>query len=805
MRVLNEGARLAGRYSLIRQLGVGGMSDVWLARDRQADALVALKFLAQSIAPKTLYRDLLHKEWRTGSRLMHPHIVRVFEFHDDPDGAFYSLQHIAGPDISVLAGGELATALRPVGLIADALRYAHGKGVVHRDIKASNILIDAQGAPYLIDFGVAGEPGAVAAGGSKVNASPQQLAGEAASAADDVYALGVLLCELVTQNPPPHAAPLVLKTSDGADLLPELNLLINHMLHVDAAKRPSAEDVTERLRDAGYAAGPAPRNLPGTAAPTQDVVIEAPQQSIRTQQRPAPAAPADESARASSGISPKVVYGGLGLLLALFLAVIFLLPGAVDQTPVAESPATADTTSDESENQLSTEGDESLLPADQPAEENLLSNVPPVPGDEDAGFNENSVDSASQAAALRVATDEALGDLLSRLERLQYRAIDRWGGQPYLDAVNVYNEGDEAYLAKNYRVALQRYREAIEMLDPFFDRIDQVFEQTLGEAEDAFDNGDHLEAVRLYDLAVAITPGHAGAAAGLRRALNLESVLSLMEQGLKYEDDLELDAARLSFEKVLELDGAWQPAINALDRIRAAIKNMSFEQRMTEGLNALAAGDYPSARAAFNAAKILDPTSTQPADGLLQVDQEIRLSNIQRLEARAADLEAAEEWETSIAVYQEILEIDSALDFAKDGLARSSGRAKLHQSLLEFIENPDGLSEEATMQRATRMLLDVSRLSPMGPRLENQKNELSRLLKRAATPMTVQLVSDNITNVAIFKVGRFGQFGQQEISLRPGVYVAVGSRPGFKDIRMEFRVAPEIEMKPIVIQCEEQI
>ena len=95
--------------------------------------------------------------------------------------------------------------------------------------------------------------------------------------------------------------------------------------------------------------------------------------------------------------------------------------------------------------------------------------------------------------------------------------------------------------------------------------------------------------------------------------------------------------------------------------------------------------------------------------------------------------------------------------------------------------------------------------TPMGPRLEDQKNTLSRLLKRAATPLGVHLISDSLTDVSIFKVAKLGSFQSHELNLRPGVYVAVGSRPGYRDVRIEFRVAPEIEMKPIVVQCEEQI
>ena len=109
------------------------------------------------------------------------------------------------------------------------------------------------------------------------------------------------------------------------------------------------------------------------------------------------------------------------------------------------------------------------------------------------------------------------------------------------------------------------------------------------------------------------------------------------------------------------------------------------------------------------------------------------------------------------------------------------------------------------MQSATQLLLDITRINPMGPRLEDQKTELSRLLKRAATPLPVELVSDNATEVSLFRIGRFGMFGNRQIELLPGNYVAVGIRQGYRDVRVEFRVAPEVDMQPIVVQCEEPI
>ncbi len=109
------------------------------------------------------------------------------------------------------------------------------------------------------------------------------------------------------------------------------------------------------------------------------------------------------------------------------------------------------------------------------------------------------------------------------------------------------------------------------------------------------------------------------------------------------------------------------------------------------------------------------------------------------------------------------------------------------------------------MQKATLLVVDITRMPDIGPRLAGQRDELSRLLKRAATPLTVRLVSDNATSVSVYKVGKLGSFASRELSLRPGTYVAVGSRPGYRDVRVEFRVGPEVESKPIVVQCEEVI
>jgi hypothetical protein len=204
-------------------------------------------------------------------------------------------------------------------------------------------------------------------------------------------------------------------------------------------------------------------------------------------------------------------------------------------------------------------------------------------------------------------------------------------------------------------------------------------------------------------------------------------------------------------------------------------------------------------------AQRLRPGSTEPADGLLQVDQGIRLARINTLENRVAGLEQSERWEDAVTAYEEILELDANLAFAQDGLTTARNRVGLHKQLDDFIARPDALSSPSTMQRATNLVVSITRMGDIGPRLAGQRDELSRLLKRAATPLIVEIRSDNETEVSIYKVGRLGSFETRQIELRPGTYVAAGSRPGYRDVRLEFQVGPEVDMQPIVVRCEEPI
>jgi serine/threonine protein kinase/Tfp pilus assembly protein PilF len=784
MQDLKQGTELAKRYTLVSKLGFGGAAETWLASDKLTRSSVALKILVSDRVAPASFR----KEWQTSIRLMHAHIVRVFEYHDSSEAPFYSLQYIDGPDLSVLGGAPPDHILPPIALIADALRYAHGKGVIHRDIKAANILIDRNGAPYLIDFGAAAREGDAADGGSLISASPQRLAGQEPQASDDIFALGGLIYELVSGRSPYSSAstatdiqelvPPTIEAADGSLIPTSVQRLVASMLDKDASERPNAETVVATLEAAGFAAAPAPASYTGDRLPQGDEVIAISETVHSLPGRAAVSASVDKDE--TSGISPRMVGVVLAALLAILIGVVFFLPGSVTSNDPEFVEAQGQKV------------DESSAKTQRKNQVDFTENVDDLTGRDDR-------------VQARAETEVVLGGLLSKMNTLEKRAVQRWGSLRFRQAQAVYAEGDAAYLARDYSLATQKYQQATTIVEPLLEEVDKVFSKTLSDAQTALEDADTIEALRLFELAVAISPSNSVAQSGYTRAKNLGEVLSLTDRGLAYENELELDAARQSFERAIELDSEWQPAQVGLARVLETINQMEFDSRMTEGLIAVEEGDYPAARAAFRMAQTLMPGSPEPADGLMQVDQGLRLDRIAVLERQAGSEEQNEQWEVAVETYTRILEIDGNLAFAQQGLSRAEEMSALHARLEGYIEKPDSLSAPSTMSKATRLVVDITRMSSIGPRLASERDQLSRLLKRAATPLAVELVSDNATDVSIYRIGKLGSFHSREIKLRPGTYVAVGSRAGYRDVRLEFRVSPELESGPVVVRCEETI
>jgi serine/threonine-protein kinase len=196
-------AALAGRYSLERELGRGGMGVVYLAREVRLDRLVAIKVLPPELAAHTPMRERFLREARTAAGLSHPHIVPIFAVDEIGSFVFYAMSYISGETLAqrIATRGPMPAreGCRLLRDVAWALAYAHEKGIVHRDVKPENIMIEAGTARAVVmDFGIArlgrisGGTGVGEVLGTPAFMSPEQASAEEIDGRSDLYSLGVV-------------------------------------------------------------------------------------------------------------------------------------------------------------------------------------------------------------------------------------------------------------------------------------------------------------------------------------------------------------------------------------------------------------------------------------------------------------------------------------------------------------------------------------------------------------------------------------------------------------------------------------
>jgi serine/threonine-protein kinase PpkA len=205
-------------YTIIRQIGKGGMATVYLAIQESLDRQVALKVVKATQVKDENFTERFLKEGRIIAQFQHPQIITIYDFGSQDPYYYFSMEFLSEGTLAqqIERGLTLQRSLDIIKLIAEALAYAHKRGIIHRDIKPQNILFRQDGTPVLSDFGIAkivdADTQLTAPGltiGSPVYMSPEQVTGQKLDSRSDLYSLGIVFYEMLTQKPPYRADDII--------------------------------------------------------------------------------------------------------------------------------------------------------------------------------------------------------------------------------------------------------------------------------------------------------------------------------------------------------------------------------------------------------------------------------------------------------------------------------------------------------------------------------------------------------------------------------------------------------------------
>ena len=424
----------------------------------------------------------------------------------------------------------------------------------------------------------------------------------------------------------------------------------------------------------------------------------------------------------------------------------------------------------------------------------------PGAGDHPPAPPPTAIDSEARRAA-----QDALARVQALRAELEAAAVQRWGAEPFAAAHAEAQRGAAAYRAQDYATAQSAYEKAATALAELREQIEPRTQRALAAGEKALAAGDGTAAQEAFALALALAPGNSQAQAGLARVATLPRVRELSTRGEQLLEAGDAEGAAAAFGSALALDPADAEARAGAARAADMQAGQRYRAALDAGFAALRAGRHAEAETAFSRALKLRPDAKEARDGVAEARRRAHTARINQTLAAARQAATAERWVQAAEAYRAAQALDAGLAEAREGLATAKARADLDERLTATLAAPQRLGSTA-VQEAARALLDRARAIPQpGPRLRGQISDLQQALAAARIPVPVALRSDGQTRVTVLRIGALGTFEQRNLDLPPGDYVALGERPGYRDVRVAFAVRAGDPPPPVVVICRESI
>jgi tetratricopeptide (TPR) repeat protein len=419
-----------------------------------------------------------------------------------------------------------------------------------------------------------------------------------------------------------------------------------------------------------------------------------------------------------------------------------------------------------------------------------------------------SPSTAAEKTQYRQNSQKLLAEIIMLRDGLTSQSIEQWADFEFRNALSLISMGDEQYGYGNYRESLASFNQGLERLKALQILGEEKYQQALITGTSAIENaaiGDPAIASAAASLAMAIDPSDSRSIALNQRATALPQLIEALQNAEQQLTIKQLEKASSYYQQAVAIDGKHKKAADGLAATQRAITEQRFRRAMSRGFAALEQNLFPQATDAFNQAGKIYPGRQAVVQALSQVEtQQSQLLVSQQMQ-RAADLEQQEQWQQALSIYQSLLQTDPSLTQAKVKTIPVAVRATLHSQLQAALADPLKLSNTNAYQKGQRLLKDARGIANPGPVLSQQIANLDKYLRQSTIPVPVVLQSDSLTEVTLFRVAKLGTFEQTSVQLKPGRYIAAGSRTGYRDVRVEFTITGEPMEEPILVSCNEAI
>jgi phosphate uptake regulator len=412
---------------------------------------------------------------------------------------------------------------------------------------------------------------------------------------------------------------------------------------------------------------------------------------------------------------------------------------------------------------------------------------------------------ANEEGQYRHEAEQALQMFLRSRANPDLSNAEIWAENDWHAAMAKADNGDKEFGKGRHFNALQNYQDANSLLQSILDSRSQTLQLNLQKGWQRLQANALEEANEAFELVIAMQPDHSDALLGLNRTSVRSEILALVTKARQavITDDLLL-AAEI-YIKALQLDPLYELAQESLFEVEAELRKQAFQTAMGRALKAIDNEQFSTAEKALTEASGMFPGDVAISDARERLSSARRQFRLRNLRSQAEQMAAKENWHGASENYRAALAIDPQAAFARNGLDLTQKKQTLHKQLDHYLADPTRLYSDDPLANARKLLAANPQADSGEPILAGKLKNLQQYVTIAAIPVDLVIVSDNLTQVTIYKVGRLGVFEQKQLSLRPGKYTVTGSRKGYRDVHKVIELKPGMEELSVQVFAEEPI